>query len=296
MPRTRTYGLDVDTIAYATRVKAGSGKTILPENLKQINKFVIGIKKLGLWDTMVCYPMRSIHNAGTSSTVYSLGGLGVYNGTMMNSPTWGYNGMFFTPSQHVNLMTYPNFPYNTGQYGVSIFSVVNPQNWVTSGNGNITLLGAQGSPAPFLHLTTGVGGGTTMILQKFSINYNNATYGAGYVNNFMRIFGSPSTNTAYYKSNYFYAGYSPSSTAENCLFVVDTTTRLNSNSYQPVASFGTTPAATTLLITGIPSASSTNNAIITFTGLCSVSMTSNQHELLRKLINSTICKNLNLPY
>jgi hypothetical protein len=94
MPRTRTYGLDVDTIAFAARVKAGSGKTILPENLKQINKFVVGVKKLGLWNSMVCWPMRSIHNAGTATTVYSLGGLGTYNGTMVNSPTWGYNGIY----------------------------------------------------------------------------------------------------------------------------------------------------------------------------------------------------------
>ena len=93
MPRTRTYGLDIDTIRYAQRVKSGSGATILPVPLKQINKFVIGVKKLGLWNSMVCWPMRGIHNAGTGSTVYSLGGLGVYNGTMVNSPTWGINGI-----------------------------------------------------------------------------------------------------------------------------------------------------------------------------------------------------------
>ena len=93
MPRTRTYGLDIDTIRYAQRVKSGSGTTILTEPLKQINKFVIGVKKLGLWNSMVCWPMRGIHNAGTGSTVYSLGGLGTYNGTMVNSPTWNFNGI-----------------------------------------------------------------------------------------------------------------------------------------------------------------------------------------------------------
>ena len=95
MPRTRTYGLDADTISFAARVKAGSGRTILPENLKQINKFIIGIKKLGLWSSIICWPMRSVHNAGTGSTVYSLGGMGIYNGSMVNSPTWGNNGMAF---------------------------------------------------------------------------------------------------------------------------------------------------------------------------------------------------------
>jgi hypothetical protein len=104
MPRVRTYGLDKDTIAFAARVKAGSGKTILTENLKQINKFVVGIKKLGLWDTMVCWPMRSIHNAGTGSTVYSLGGASSgLNGTFFNLPTWGYNGIdFFSSPAAIN--------------------------------------------------------------------------------------------------------------------------------------------------------------------------------------------------
>jgi hypothetical protein len=109
MPRTRTYGLDVDTIAFATRVKAGSGKTILPENLKQLNKFVVGTKKLGLWNSMVCWPMRSIHNAGTGSTVYSLGGLGTYNGTMVNSPSWQSDGsgIFFDQVVNYKRITIP---------------------------------------------------------------------------------------------------------------------------------------------------------------------------------------------
>ena len=102
MPRTRTYGLDVDTIAYAARVKAGSGVTILPEPLKQLNKFIVGIKKLGLWNSMVCWPMRSIHNAGRGSTVYSLGGLGTFNGTLQNSPVWNSDGSGIFFDQVIN--------------------------------------------------------------------------------------------------------------------------------------------------------------------------------------------------
>ena len=93
MPRIRTYGLDADTLAFAARVKAGSGRTILTENLKQINKFVIGIKKLGLWNTMVCWPMRSVHNAGTGSIIYSLGGLGIHDGTLTDTIEWSNLGL-----------------------------------------------------------------------------------------------------------------------------------------------------------------------------------------------------------
>lgn len=103
--RTRTYGLDRDTIAYANRIKVGSGKVLDSNAIKQINKFVVGIKRLGLWNSMVCWPMRSIHNAGTGSTVYSLGGLGVYNGTMTNSPTWGRDGVVFTDATSQSVIT-----------------------------------------------------------------------------------------------------------------------------------------------------------------------------------------------
>ena len=41
-----------------------------------INAFVRGVKDLGLWDNMVCWPLRSAQNAGTGTTAYSLGGLG----------------------------------------------------------------------------------------------------------------------------------------------------------------------------------------------------------------------------
>jgi hypothetical protein len=94
MPRQRTYGLDFDTIAYANRIKSGAGTVLSNEALKQINKFVIGIKRMKLWDKMVCWPMRSIHNAGTGSTVYSLGKSDRdYNGVLTNSPTWERDGI-----------------------------------------------------------------------------------------------------------------------------------------------------------------------------------------------------------
>jgi hypothetical protein len=104
MPRIRTYGLDIDTIRFAQRVKQGSGTTILPEPLKQINKFVVGIKKLGLWNSMICWPMRSIHNAGTGSTVYSLGGRGTFNGTIVNSISWSNEGVQkINSAQRINI-------------------------------------------------------------------------------------------------------------------------------------------------------------------------------------------------
>ena len=59
----------------------------------EINHFVKGIKRLGLWSSMVCLLLRSSQNTGTGSTAYSLGGLGIFNGALVNGPTWGGDGV-----------------------------------------------------------------------------------------------------------------------------------------------------------------------------------------------------------
>lgn len=61
-----------------------------------INAFVRGVKDLGLWDKMVCWPLRSSQNAGFGSTAYSLGGLGTFNGTLVNAPAWTADGINFS--------------------------------------------------------------------------------------------------------------------------------------------------------------------------------------------------------
>lgn len=61
-----------------------------------INAFVRGVKDLGLWDNMVCWPLRSSQNAGFGSTVYSLGGLGTFDGTLVGGPGWTVDGIVST--------------------------------------------------------------------------------------------------------------------------------------------------------------------------------------------------------
>ena len=64
-----------------------------PLGRSEVAWFVRGMKALGLYSSMVCWPLRSYQNKGTGSVVYSLGGLGAYDGTMVNSPTWGMVGV-----------------------------------------------------------------------------------------------------------------------------------------------------------------------------------------------------------
>lgn len=88
MITNRTYGMDADVISYNARIVAGGNQSLSMQSLRQLNQFVISIKKMNLWNKMICWPMKSSQNAGTGTVVYSLGGLPVYNGAFSNSPEW----------------------------------------------------------------------------------------------------------------------------------------------------------------------------------------------------------------
>ena len=65
---------------------------------KQIRDFSAGVNDLGLWNSMVCWPLRSSQNYGSGTTAFSLGGLGTYNGALTNGPTWGADGIINSAS------------------------------------------------------------------------------------------------------------------------------------------------------------------------------------------------------
>jgi hypothetical protein len=87
----------------------------------QINTFVRGIKSLGLYNNMVAWPLRSTQNAGTGVTAYSLGGLGTFDGTLTNGPTWGTSGIAFDGTDDYLLTT-----FTTGLSELTAFSVATP--------------------------------------------------------------------------------------------------------------------------------------------------------------------------
>lgn len=87
------YGLgfnDIDSDSYFQRASVNDviGRS-------EVCWFVRGMKSLNLWQNMVSWPMRSYQNAGAGSTVYSLGGLGVFNGALQNNTNWSLSGVYF---------------------------------------------------------------------------------------------------------------------------------------------------------------------------------------------------------
>lgn len=127
-------GYDADAAAYFER----AGVTDATAK-NQINAFVIGVKDLGLWSNMACWPSRSAQNAGTGNTVYSLGGLGTFNATKTAGITWNANGLrATTASQYANFSN----PFDaTTLNGVSTWSVVNIESINSTGwfNGFINI-------------------------------------------------------------------------------------------------------------------------------------------------------------
>ena len=65
---------------------------------KQIRDFSAGVNDLGLWNSMVCWPLRSSQNYGSGTTAFSLGGLGTFNGTLTDGPSWGGDGIINSAS------------------------------------------------------------------------------------------------------------------------------------------------------------------------------------------------------
>jgi len=91
--KPQTLPTDTDVLAFA----AASGAVSIPDLLK-IEDLVDYLKAESLWDYARFYPMKSSQNAGSGSTVYGLGGLTSNNMTLVNSPTWGSDGVTFNGS------------------------------------------------------------------------------------------------------------------------------------------------------------------------------------------------------
>jgi hypothetical protein len=159
---------DVDGYAYLSR----AGVTDILGRA-EVLWFTRGMKALDLWSSMVSWPMRSYQNKGTASTVYSLGGFGVYDGTMTNSPSWSVDGITFAANtQYIQYS--PNFAVNFTKGGYSVYAVWSGMGVaITSNEGAFVLFGSSDNVIQNVY-TTGVGGGTTW--QPQSRNYNGNRY------------------------------------------------------------------------------------------------------------------------
>jgi len=179
MATTRKYIFDVDTKRYLNRVNVyrqlNGLSNIVNTDAVDIDNFIIGLKDLNLWYNGIMWLLRSNQNVGAGVNVISLGGGGIYDGTMLNSPTWGTIGMTFprTTASCVSI-TRPIGSNPEAEY--SIFSV--HCNFVQDSLYRALWIGRDASNDRMFSRTTGgdaYQAGTVGVSAPTSINGNHST-------------------------------------------------------------------------------------------------------------------------
>ena len=56
-------------------------------------QFVDGLRDLGLWDKIIFWPLRKNQNVGLGDLAYGIGGLGNFDGDLMQGASWSEEGM-----------------------------------------------------------------------------------------------------------------------------------------------------------------------------------------------------------
>jgi len=262
MIQSKSYGLQNETRQYLRRLYA-YGRELNPSDVADIDNFIKGLKQLNLWQNIICWPMRSIHNIGTGSTVLSLGGGGTYNGTMLNSPTWGIIGMTFprTTASCVSA-TRPIGSTPTAEY--SIFSV--HCNFVEDALYRAVWIGRDVSNDRMFFRTAGGGSdayaaGTVAITAPTSIDGNHSTA-------LVASSGSVSKTVAAYKDGIVSSSTTGTNTGNNTIYNIGGLSTDSSRSFGYEISF---------------------NAALT------KALNANEVILLHNLIKTTIGKGLGLP-
>lgn len=116
LPFRASNQLDADAKAFASL----SGAT----DVRALSAFAKGIKSLGLWSNLVCWPMRSGQNAGTGTTAYSLGGLESTVSTLVGGPAWTTSGITtgaaaYVTSAYSRTITAANLSFFAGWTGLT---------------------------------------------------------------------------------------------------------------------------------------------------------------------------------
>jgi hypothetical protein len=167
LPPVSAYSLDPDAADYISRTGITN-----PVHQTQINSFVVGIKDLGLWEHMVAWPMRQTLNAGSGSTVYSLGGYQTANGTMSGNAGWSPAGITFTTD--TDYIDYGTFNVNASAGGFNVHALVSSLGVPVSAGtlDTFNFFRSVGGPGGLIqyHYTNGVGGGATWQQQASYFN------------------------------------------------------------------------------------------------------------------------------
>ena len=129
------YNAPVSSVSYDTDAAAYFATASVSDLTAKTNisAWATLLKAQGVWSNCVSYLFKSTENASSTTTAYSLGGAGTYNGSVSGSPTWGADGIVFSGSQVVSNALL-NFTAATVPF--TIISVITNYN-INSGTGVI---------------------------------------------------------------------------------------------------------------------------------------------------------------
>jgi hypothetical protein len=140
---------DLDAVAYIGKVGITD---VVAQNA--INDFVLAMKALNYYSSMVVWLFRSSQNKGSGTTAYSLGGLGAFDGTLTNGPTWSADGIVFDGNN--DFITLPDNSFSSGNSAESFLAFFKP----SGGSGSVILGQGEvaGASTNYYHLKAGATG------------------------------------------------------------------------------------------------------------------------------------------
>jgi len=279
---SKSYGLQNETRQYLRRLYS-NGRELDGTDIADIDNFIAGLKQLNLWQNIVCWPMRRRHNIGTGSKVLSLGGIGTYDGTMTNSPSWDDMGILFDGTARYIEMANPLKPtiYCAGLTMFAIFDsdvTIATQGVVIGSNGT----GASNTLGPAIYVSASPAQGTSLTAVYPDFSINGATISI--------LFSSGSGNTRVMET--FCAGFIGNTGIQ--FFEYNNTTRGTSSSIGSNTVWNNNPTWR-IGARNSPAAGGYFLGTIPFCLLANRPITRTEYESLRDLHKTTIGKGLGLP-
>ncbi len=252
---------------------------------KQLFDWSTGINALGLWNSMVCWPMRSSQNAGGGGFVYSLGGLGRYHGTLQDNPIWQPDGSGIRkPAGSGATITLPAIDIaGIGQF--STFAVADVSTFST----NVSSFSFITQRPAFNDRS----GGACTLRVSFEKRFDHASFEM--VGGLRYNRSSISTITS---GHHWYSGSMPSNFACHQQFdgVLNTTVIGSGTAIVNGAGGGPYAAAAGYLLGDqTPTGASQWDVTQAIAGFFNVSISTATHESLRQLYKNTLGQGLSLP-
>jgi hypothetical protein len=265
----RFYDLDIDVKNYAKRIVDAGYKC--PADINSVSDFVKGLKTYNLWGNLICWPLRSIHNAGSGTKAYSLGNIGTYDATLINGPVWRQDGILYDGVDDYVLTTYgANVDWGNG---MSLFTCFNTLGWSISRDGFATVLSNMTAGAPYPTVTILGNGGVNSSIR---VDTNTAT--TEYYN-----YSTPITNYSYNM-----LGFTHNNQTRNAI--------LNNSTYSSISiptKLGT--STNNFNFARSPEYSRYANISQAFVIIFTIGLTTTESSIFYSIYKNTIGKGLSLP-